>query len=429
MKKILLIAYIILQVKVHAQTLYFPPNGNNSWDTISSQSLGWCQLKIDTLLNFLESKNTKAFILLKEGKIVIEKYFGTFTQDSMWVWNSAGKTLTAFTVGIAQQENLLSLSDTVSDYLGTGWTSAASAQEEKITICNQLTMTSGLDDGVADPYCTNDTCLLYLADAGTRWAYHNAPYTLLDGVISAATGQTLNAYVTAKVLAPAGMQGLFWPVGFNNIFISKARSMARFGLLLLAKGKWNATPVLADTVYFNEMVNSSQSLNLSYGYLTWLNGKSSFMLPGLQFVFPGQILNDAPADMYAAVGKDGQIINVVPSQNLVFIRMGETPGVGGAVPVTFNNELWQKINDLPCISSVESYLENRSFSIFPNPANDVIIINSKREIGEIKIFDVAGRLIRYELIKNTNAEIDIKDFNAGIYFIEIGSKRVKFVKM
>ncbi|MEZ5069123.1 MAG: hypothetical protein R2847_11860 [Bacteroidia bacterium] len=38
-------------------------------------------------------------------------------------------------------------------------------------------MTSGLDDGVPDNHCTYDSCLVYLADAGTRWAYHNAPYT------------------------------------------------------------------------------------------------------------------------------------------------------------------------------------------------------------------------------------------------------------
>ena len=128
----------------------------------------------------------------------MKKYYGTFTQDSVWYWASAGKTLTGFTVGIAQQEGLLSINDQSSQYLGNGWTSCPAAKEALITVKNQLAMTSGLDDDVADPHCTIDTCLQYLADAGTRWAYHNGPYTRLDGVIEAATGQSLNAYITQK---------------------------------------------------------------------------------------------------------------------------------------------------------------------------------------------------------------------------------------
>lgn len=92
------------------------------------------------------------------------------------------KTLAAFTLGIAQQEGFLSISDTSSNYLGAGWTDCPPIKEEKITIWNQLTMTSGLNDAVPYHYCTLDSCLQFLANAGTRWAYHNGPYTLLDEV-------------------------------------------------------------------------------------------------------------------------------------------------------------------------------------------------------------------------------------------------------
>ena len=166
-----------------AQSLYFPPlNSAAGWDTISPASFGWCADEIEALYDYLEQQDTKGFIVLKDGKIVLEKYFGNFTQDSLWYWASAGKTLTAFLVGKAQEESLLSLTDPTSAYLGAGWTTCTPEQEEKITIWNQLTMTSGLDDGVPENHCTLDTCLNYLADAGTRWAYHNAPYTLLDDV-------------------------------------------------------------------------------------------------------------------------------------------------------------------------------------------------------------------------------------------------------
>jgi len=270
MKKIIVILFVLLSVRLYAQNLYFPPNTGNTWDTLAPQSLGYCQASIDSLYNFLERNNTKAFILLKGGKIVLEKYFGLHTQNTPWQWASAGKTITSMMVGVAQQEGFLSINDTTSKYIGKGWTNCSVLQEDKITIRNQLSMTSGLDDGVTDPYCTIDTCLIFKANAGTRWAYHNAPYTLLDSVIESATGQSLNTYTSIKLKNPTGMTGSFLPIGFNNTYYSTARSMARFGLLILNKGKWNGNIILSDTNYYNQMLNTSQLLNKSYGYLWWL---------------------------------------------------------------------------------------------------------------------------------------------------------------
>jgi len=68
------------------------------------------------------------------------------------------------------------------------------------------------------------------------------------------------------------------------MYWSTARDAARFGLLLLNNGKWDDNSVVDDE-YFNAMINSSQSLSPSYGYLTWLNGKSSIILPGLATSF------------------------------------------------------------------------------------------------------------------------------------------------
>ena len=118
--------------------------------------------------------------------------------------------------------------------------------------------------------------------------------------------------------------------------------MARFGLLLFNQGIWDGT-VIIPTSYFNLMKTTSQSLNLSYGYLTWLNGKASFMAPGSQVVFPGGICANAPTDMFAAMGKNGQLINMVPSKGLVVIRMGDVPD-NFLVPFNFQNDLWAKLN-------------------------------------------------------------------------------------
>jgi len=320
-------------------SIYFPP-ASGTWETTTPTSLGWNNTALGNTFDFLEQKHSKAFIILHNGRIVAEKYFGSFTADSLWYWASAGKILTATLVGIAQNEGLLSLADPASKYLGAGWTSLPAAQEQQITVRHLLTMTSGLEDGVPDDHCTLPTCLQYKAAPGTRWAYHNAPYTLLEKVVETASGKTYNTYFREKIRDRIGMNGLWIKSGWNNVYYSSARSMARFGLLIQAGAQWNGTPVLNDEPYFNAMINTSQNLNLSYGYLWWLNGKASHMLPTVQFVFNGSMVPNAPADMYAALGKNDQKIYVVPSKKLVIIRMGEAAGNVQLAVSSFDNELW-----------------------------------------------------------------------------------------
>ena len=87
-------------------------------------------------------------------------------------------------------------------------------------------------------------------------------------------------------------------------------------------------------------------LNPSYGYLTWLNGKSHHMLPTVQLSFAGPLAPNAPSDMYAALGKNDQKIYVSPSQKLVVIRMGDSAGNTQLALSGFDNELWGKLKTI-----------------------------------------------------------------------------------
>ena len=394
-----------------AQT-YFPPNTGNTWATITPAELGWCEDQIPELLTFLESNNTKAFIVLKNGKIVIENYFGTFTQDSLWYWASAGKTLTSYLVGIAQQNGQLSINNLSSSYLGSGWTSCTATQENNITVRNQLTMTSGLDDGVVDEYCTLPSCLQYLAPAGTRWAYHNGPYTLLDGVLEGATGQTLNGLVFSALKQPTGMDGFFIQSGYNNVYLSTARSMARFGILMQNGGNWNGNQLMTDGNYFQEMITPSQNLNNSYGYLWWLNGQSSYMVPGSQLVLPGMLFPHAPSDVYAALGKNGQFLNVSPSEGLVFIRMGNAPD-NSLVPFVLNDQIWEKLNYVMCTPVAEESDEN----FWLNQTATSVRINWPGKAFACEVLGADGKRIATFSSKET-AEFSTSLWARGVYFVK-----------
>lgn len=329
---------------IPSEGLYFPPFSESAtWETKSIATLGWNQNAVSPLLAYLEEKHTRGFIILVDGKIVVENYFNGHSASTNWYWASAGKTLTATMVGIAEQENHLNINDKVSDYLGTGWTSLPLAKENMITNKHLLTMTSGLDDAVNEDCITPD-CLVYKTDAGTRWAYHNV-YVKLQDVVAASTSQTYSSYFNSKLRDKIGMNGAWIQSGNNSVYWSTPRSMARFGLLMLNKGKWNNEIVLNQN-YFEGATNTSQNINLGYGYLWWLNGKANYHLPQSQLQFPGSIIPEGPNDMFMALGKNDQKIYVIPSKKMVVIRMGEAADNVNLALSDFDEVLWEKINAL-----------------------------------------------------------------------------------
>jgi len=417
--KVLLFWLAINSYILNGQSLYFPPLLGNEWETENISNLGYCQENIDSLFDYLNESNSKSFILLKNGKIVLEWYANGHSQSTLWYWASAGKTLTATLVGIAQEENHLSIYDTSATYLGQNWTSLTDLQEEKITIWNQLTMTSGLDDGVENPNCYLPECLTYLDEPGSRWAYHNGPYTLLDQVIENATGFTINNYLNQKIKLQTGITGTYLNLDENVVYFSNTRSMARFGLLMLNNGNWNGNQ-LVNINYFNEMVNSSQDLNPAYGYLWWLNGKEFYRVPGLQLIFLGYLNPNAPEDTYMALGKNGQLINISPSENLVWVRMGESPD-NLLVPINLNNNLWQKINELTCGTTNISIIsgEPDQLKIFPNPAKNSLTVKTALNIKNLQIFDSNKSLLSFENVNKNQVLLNVNNFASGMYFMRV----------
>ncbi len=402
MKRFIVTSVVFLFVHVVSCAQNYFPSPGQLWETTSFEEAGWCADSLGALIDFLDAEDSKAFIVLYDGKIIVEHYFDAFTADSLWYWASSGKTLTSALVGIAESDNGLVLQSPTSNYLGVGWTSLTPQQESLITVRNQLTMTTGLDEAVLDDDCTLPACLSYVADAGARWAYHNAPYTLLDGVIENVSGLTLNQFFAQKIGQPCGISGLYFPSGpYNQTFVSTPRNMAKFGLLLQSQGNWNGTEIIPSN-YFQSMITPSQDMNPAYGYLTWLNGSNYFMIPETQLQFPGMMAPSAPLDTYAGLGKNGQVICAAPSKNVSFIRMGN--GNNELVSVTILENIWKKMQWFFCSTDVDSLHEK--FIVIKNNGLHPEIVHNKN--CDMIIYDATG----------SEVKMAFNQLPIGIYFLQ-----------
>ena len=90
------------------ESFYFPPINTTHWESITPNKLNWNLSKLEELERFLADENTKSFMVLLGGKIVLEEYYNGHTASDTWQWNSAGKTLVTAVTGIAQQNGVMS---------------------------------------------------------------------------------------------------------------------------------------------------------------------------------------------------------------------------------------------------------------------------------------------------------------------------------
>ncbi len=323
--------------------IYLPPS-QGEWEKVDPITLGWHSSGISALVRWIDQSDTRALIILKDGKIAIEKYAGkdllglrSFDQKQTWYWASAGKVLTSSMIGILRADGLIDFDHSSRRYLGNNWSTVSDDQENDITVRDHLAMTTGLDD--KGPNCLEAACFTYKSPAGERWAYHNPPYTILSEMVAKVSGQSFSNFFNGRIASAIGMTGRWQAVDNNVVYFSTARDMARFGLLVLNEGKWLNQQEIIDAQYLRAATASSQTINPSYGYLWWLNGKSSFMLPQSQVTFSGSLVPSAPNDMVAALGKGGQMCMVIPSTKMVIIRMGNS-GREDQVSINIMRDLW-----------------------------------------------------------------------------------------
>jgi len=199
--------------------------------------------------------------------------------------------------------------------------------------------------------------------------------------------------------------------------------MARFGLLMLNNGDWDGRIIMEDKSYFNNMINSSQGLNRAYGYLWWLNGKSSFKLRIDDNTYQGKLSSFYPDDTYFALGAQSQILVVIPSQNVIIVRMGNED-VDSLVPLSILDEIGKHFEKISCNStSLPHEVESADISIYPNPISEYgFKILSDEEIDFCKIIDINGQVV-FKSSVQPHQYIN-PDLTPSQYFIQLYQKQV-----
>jgi CubicO group peptidase (beta-lactamase class C family) len=161
-----------------------------------------------------------------------------------------------------------------------------------------------------------------VADPGMEWHYSDPAMAHLSLAFFAVAGCEMNQFVQQRLLQPIGIETAEWGTLGGGLFMGphtnpmsglriSARDMARFGYLLLRVGRWQSKCLISDH-WLCEALRPSQSMNLSYGYAMWLNTNRT-RWPAL------------PSDAFALEGSMTNRCYVVPSLDLVVVRVGAGP--------------------------------------------------------------------------------------------------------
>jgi CubicO group peptidase (beta-lactamase class C family) len=312
-----------------------------NWSEAQPREVGFDSAALDRVAESADP-STSCLVVIRHGEIVYENYWNGFTPESTAPVFSVTQSYTSTLVGIAQDEGLLDIDDSVAEYIPE-W---AGTPSEEVTIRDILSHVSGrrstnsLGDrnlynamlGSPDPSrfaigLTQDH------PPGEVWSQNLTALELLNPILQAATGMDPAAYAQEKLFAPIGATNTRFKQNANNYtwvhnFVeTSCRDAARFGYLFLRRGEWDGTQVVSED-WVQEATSPSQNLNEGFGFIWWLNRPGSLVsidnvvTPDYNEPSDQKLVPDAPETMYWGLGLSGQLVQVDPATDTVVVRLG-----------------------------------------------------------------------------------------------------------
>jgi CubicO group peptidase (beta-lactamase class C family) len=284
-----------------------------------------------------ETQNSMALLVLHRDRLVFERYWQGYGRDSPVNGMSMTKNLLGLMVGVALAEgHITSLEDRVGDYLPE-W---AEDPRGDITLADLLYMTSGLRNDDRTDSLSSDLVKLYggsnlrpltlsipqAQPPGQVYEYNNVNSQLLAFALEAATGESFGDYLASRLWQPLGAEDSFlWmdrPGGSAKAFccfFATATDWLRVGHMLLRQGKVGDKSVIpADWI---NQIRQESPLEPTYGMHLWIKARTPDY-PNVKSASSAPFLD--PEAFYLD-GRHHQKVYVLPSYDLVIVRLGEEP--------------------------------------------------------------------------------------------------------
>jgi CubicO group peptidase (beta-lactamase class C family) len=275
---------------------------------------------------------TRAVVVVHHGRLVGERYAPGFDERTPQLGWSMTKTVTAGLVGVLIAEGRLSLERKGFWPPGDG--------REDIRVADLLSMTSGLAWNEGYGTVSDVTRMLYLEPdmagyarakplahpPGSAWDYSSGSAVVLARIAQDAAGSTSSDLARDLLFRPLGMRSAVMEADARGTLVGSSymyatpRDWARYGQFLLQQGWWHGHQILPPG-YVHLMTMPVAASHGQYGEgLVWLWGSDP--------VHPGENPDAAfgiPKDTFWLLGHDNQFIAVIPSRELVIVRLGLTP--------------------------------------------------------------------------------------------------------
>lgn len=315
---------------------YYP---EDDWRTSSLKDQGLNPEIIADLKSYIDKQdiNVDSLLILRNGYLVEESYYGTYTRETQhWVF-SVTKSVTSTLIGIAIQEGFItSVHEKVLDYFPDYEFENTNETKESITIHHLLTMSSGLEWNEWIPsYSSNKNdwtaarqtsdWIKYILDKpmvhlpGEFMEYSTGTSHILSVILTRATGKTAEEFANEYLYGPLGIEDYFWEKGPLNYTVGgtwlslKPVDMAKLGYLYLNNGIWNGTSIINED-WIRNATNPWIEFDHQYNY-------------GYQWWIP----KSTDLDVYFAWGFAGQRIFVIPDKDLIAVFTSYDEGVSSNI--------------------------------------------------------------------------------------------------
>jgi len=305
--------------------------------------------EVDDLFTQPGLGETRAVVLIADGKLAAERYGDGYDAETRFVSWSMAKTITAIMIGMLVADGKLQLDEAAPVPM---WRRPGDPRAE-ITLRHLLQMRSGLQHTEAGdpPYESSEVRMLFLdgrddmarwakeqpteAEPGARFEYSSNTTVILADIAARALTESedpetrrsaVATYLDERLFAPLGIESMVPEFDASGTLIggslmhATARDWARLGEFMRLGGSAPSGEQLVPGSWITQMVEPSPA-SPHYGFQTWLNrpfGKefSSFPHP----LFPDR----APASLFAMIGHMGQYVLVSPSQRVTLVRLGHS---------------------------------------------------------------------------------------------------------